>query len=436
VSKRHDGFPETAYAFVDAYGADPSGLRDSTSAFNQAIATTKQVVVGQGIYRVGGAASLTRFGRHQGMFGVSSALSLINYVGSGTCLEAFDPKFSNSDSYGGSFGGFHILGYDAAPGSVGLAWGNLLGARVDDIAISGFGGGGTGLRLRNSPGASWSEQARWTAIRLVQNTDNVVFDSGSFAYSIYEFLIVADAGQNGMTLQNDAQLQGVRLEIRGNFNADSDNRAWVVGVDPAGEGTGSSQLSAAQLFVNVEADGSGRGHVSIKMAGDNRSALTGVGVLNFLSTNVGFAAASVGRGPEFGFSGVVNETSLSQMIPGDGLTVLGGTGWRAAGGLAQPAYDGMNIFPEAGDVQAMSLPNGTTAVSGFQNAPFLTARRLEIFVKQPAASPWGTLRWPANVRWAGGTNHLSAFSEAVDKVTLTYLPSEDTWFGTIDLAFA
>jgi hypothetical protein len=247
--------PTLRLVYADAIGADPTGVADSTAAIKAAQtaagANPYLIVLGVGTYLIGTSGDLAVFGPNQGIVGCGAALTEINYVGSGTCLAAFESSFSSS-SVGAPFGRFSLSGYSAAGSAKGLSWGNLQSARVHDVTISGF--PGDGLYLHNGS-SDWAEQAEWTAIKLVQNATGVVFDTGSFDYSIFQFLIVASAGQNGVTLQNGATLAGVRLEVRGNFTAGSGNTAWVIGVDPAGGGSGTSNMTAASIYVNVECDG-------------------------------------------------------------------------------------------------------------------------------------------------------------------------------------
>jgi hypothetical protein len=423
-------------------GVDPTGVADSTTAIaaaQTAAGTSPYVLVfGIGTYLIGTSGNLVTFGPNQGLVGCGSALTEINYVGSATCLAVYESSFS-SGSVGGPFRGFSLSGYSATGSAKGLSWGNLQAARNNDITISGFPGDGLYLHNGNAT-TEWSEQAEWTAIKLVQNASGIVFDEGSFDYGIFQLLIVANSGQNGVTLQNAATLAGERFELRGNFTAGAGNSAWVIGVDPAGGGSGTSSMTAASMLVNVECDGStGTGHTTIAMDGSSSTQLTGNGTLNFLNGTVDFTGMTpvASLNGIFSFSGTINEPTLGSLVAGDAHAFTGGTNWTEAGSLSTNyAYSGMDIYPQFGDFQSYILPNGAITVAGFSSAPYKFARRVTIFFKQPSSGSAGTITWPANVKWSGGSHALSSASNAIDKVELVYLPSENTWYGVVTLAFS
>jgi hypothetical protein len=434
--------PGLRMIYADEIGADPTGVSDSTAAIaaaQTALGTDPYVLaLGIGTYLIGTSANLVTFGANQGLVGCGSALTEINYVGSATCLAVYESSFS-SGSVGGPFRGFSLSGYSATGSAKGLSWGNLQAARNSDITISGFPGDGLYLHNGNAT-TEWSEQAEWTAIKLVQNASGIVFDEGSFDYGIFQLLIVAGSGQNGVTIQNAATLAGERFELRGNFTAGAGNSAWVIGVDPAGGGSGTSSMTAASMLVNVECDGStGTGHTTIAMDGSSSTQLTGNGTLNFLNGTVAFTGMTpvASLNGLFSFHGTVNEPTLGYMTLGDSHAIVGGTLWTETGSLSTNfAYTGMDVYPQFGDFQSYILPNGAITVAGFSGAPYKFARRVTIFFKQPSSGSAGTITWPANVKWSGGSHALSSASNAIDRVELTYLPSENEWFGVVTLAFS
>jgi hypothetical protein len=415
---------------VDDYGADPTGVVDSTAAFvaAQTAAGTGPYLLelSSGSYLLGTSGDLNTFGLGQGMIGQGSMLTTLNYAGSGACVKAYNPTFSNS-GYGGRFGGFSIRGNSAGSGAVGMWWGNMQGARCHDISISSFASAtGVGLQLKNGPTSAWSEQGVWTGIRLASNTVNVLFDSGSFDYSIYEFVVFATANQDGIRLQSDAALEGVRLELRGNFFTGATNTGAVIAID-RGNATGTSRIDNGQLFVNVECDGSsGVGHVTVLQNGGSASQFTGTGVLQFLDGTMPFAGAVNTGGAQFGVSGVVRDPILGKSANGDALAVQGGSNWAQAGSFT--TQNGAQLFLKNGDLQACQLSSGANALS-FNSFGTGRARRVELFVVQPAGGAAGTITWPSNVYFPGGAPTLSTPNGAVDKIVLTYLPSENKWLG-------
>jgi hypothetical protein len=435
--------PSLRLVYVDLLsGVDPTGATDSTAAIKAvqtALGTTPYLLMfGVGTYLLGTSTDLLAFGPGQGLIGCGAALTIINYIGSNTCLQVYQSTFS-STPIGGPFRAFSLSGYSATGTASGFSWGNLQSARCDDITISGFPGNGLYFHNGNAT-TEWSEQAEWAGIRLIQNANNLVFDTGSFDYGTFQVLIVANSGQNGVTLQNAATLAGERFELRGNFTAGSGNTAWVIGLDPAGGGSGTSSMTAADLYVNVECDGSsGTGHTTIKMNGSSSTQLSGNGTLNFLPGTVSFTGMSpiASLNGVFGFAGTINEPTLGSVIPGDAAAFVGGTNWSEIGNLTTNyAYTGMDIYPQFGDFQAFILPNGAITISAFSGAPYKFARRVTIFFKQPASGAAGTITWPANVKWSSGSHATSSANNAIDRAELVFLPSENEWFGIMTTAYA
>jgi hypothetical protein len=418
------------YLYVDSYGADPTGATDSTAAFVAAQTAGGSgnfiLVLGVGTYVLGTSSDIATFGPNQGMIGQGSSVTKISYLGNATCVNVYQSTFSSS-AYGGKFSGFSIGGSSAGASAIGMGWGNLQGARCNDISISSFGGASSvGLQFKNGASA-WSEQSEWTAIRLIQNTTNIIFDTGSFDYSVYQFLIVANAGQDGVRLQNSCALEGCRFELRGNFYAGTGNTAAIFAFD-RGNASGQSRIDGAQLFVNVECDGStGVGHYTILMQGSNASQFTGVGVIEFHDGTVNFQGYSNPNGSQFGLSGFVSEVSLGFIQPGDGLVVQGGTQWNVRGTFTSQTY--ANIYTQFADVQAFQLTSGTTTMTLY-GVPSGRSRRMELFVVQPASGSAGTLTWPANVYFPGGvTPTLSTANGTVDHFRMTYVPSASNWYA-------
>ena len=298
---------------VTGYGADPTGAADSTAAFNNAIAAIASggtVYMPPGTYLIGTSTDMSTFGPGQNLIADGSSFAILYYVGNGTCVSVYESTYSGSA--GGTFRGFTIGGAGAGASAVGMSWGNLLRARCHDIAISDFtGASATGLQFTNGSSSDASEQAEWTGINLFNNTVNVLFSTGSFDYSIYQFLIVAGNKQDGVRLTTGASLVGCRLEIRGNFTAGTGNTASVMSFDP-GNTSGTSSIYNGLVYVDVECDGaSGTGHYTISMDGGSSSNFSGVGVLQFLNQTVSFQGANIrGGGPVFSFAGYFNDSVL------------------------------------------------------------------------------------------------------------------------------
>ena len=367
------------------------------------------------------------FGPDQGMIGAGSAYTLIEYVGSGTAIQAYESDFDSS-SNGGRFGGFYLTGYNSTGDANGFSWGNLQAARCNDITIAGF-AAGSGLLLENGYGA-WSEQAEWTAIKLVENLNNVTFDNGSFDYSVYQFLIVALANQNGVLLQNAAGLQGCRLEVRGDFYAGETNTGAVIAIDPGSGGAGTSHIDNVQAYVVCETAGSGTGHYTLLMDGSSSGqGFSGAGIMAFTDVTEEFQGYSNPNGAPLAFSGFFNDPVLGGMVLGDCMVIEGGMQYKSTGTDASGLSSG-DVNMQKASILTFQLASGNTDITFVNAGP--RARREDLIIVQPATGAPGTITWPADVQWAGGSPPvLSTANGAVDWVRVMFTPPQNIFYGEL-----
>lgn len=429
--------PALQLIYLDNYGSDPTGTTFSDAAMAAAQAAggsgAYQIVAGQGTYKF---ANSYNFARNQGLKGQGSSQTTFTYTGSSTFLNFWFSSFTASTSVGGPVSGFTINGFGAGAGAVGMRWGDLNKPRVNDILIAGFNASAAsiGLYMHNVNG--WSEEGEWTAINLVQNSTNVYFDTNSFDYSIYQFVIVANSGQDGVRMENAALLTGCRLEIRGNFTSGVGNTGSVIVMDKLAVGSGTCVISQASLDIVVECDGStGVGHFSVRQLGAAGSQFNGFGAVGFIPETIAFQAPTFSG--SYGLGGNIQFPTLGYMDTTDAFVAQGATQWLQYGNTSTNfAFNGMSIFPGNGDYQAFILPNGAITINSFFGTNYARTRRIEIMFKQPSGGAAGTITWPAGIKWAGGTHALSAANNAIDKVRLTYYPGDSTWYGEVILAYA
>src|SRR5271166_4219284 len=296
-----------------AGGADNTGTSDSTSAFNAAIAAIPagggRIFVPAGSYKISGTVT---FNKDQGMIGQGSDCTFLNYTGSTTCIKVLPTGSFTGGDYGGTFSGFYLSGYGAGGSSVGFRHGDLQGTNITDVAIYGF--GGIGLNLQNSAG--WSEELNIQA-RVVQcgtagsNTScAVMMDTSSLDYSNFDFTIVTGNGTGGLYMQNNAQMQGCYLRMRGNFYGAAGNTAAVIGVEKAG-GSGTSYITNTFCDVAVESAGSNTGHYTVYMGSSNSgSQFLAHGILDFNNVAITFQGYSNANFVPFSFSGTLNDHIL------------------------------------------------------------------------------------------------------------------------------
>jgi hypothetical protein len=436
------------------YGADPTGVNDSTTAFTKAIAALPPVggwaVVPTGggvVYAPTGSYKISRtlaFTQFQNLRGDGRYLTNLIYTGTGPCISATNTNTPTGWSTPCGFEGFSIDGTSAGTGAIGLQIGNLFNSHANDIQIQDFTStGAIGLYFKNYGGTPVMEKIRFTGISVVNNTSGVVFDGGgtgaSFDYSVFEFHTLVNTNQSGVTLQNHATLDGCKLSIVGNYaTAATSNTGCVLGLD-VGTSSGTSSITNSEFFIAVEADGSSPnlGHTSIVMGSTVNGALTGAGVMSFEATpSLAFQGAAIAVGSIFGVSGRISDPVLGTLSFNDCANFQGGTQRNAvvygSATIASRAA-GLTLEPQLGDVQEFLLPNtvSTVTISAFLNAPYPTSRRMEILFHQPASGSPCAVTWPSNVKWAHGKNTLSTANGAIDKVRLDYFPHDDIWFAEL-----
>lgn len=416
---------------VANYGVDLTGTNDSSTGLLAAIAAMPSG--GGRLYIPSGStikfSQTLSFIQDQGIFGDGSDCVTLHYTGSGTALSISIQGTFTGGQYAGTFEGFYIDGYSAGGSAVGIKYGNLQGLHMRDVRVYGF--GGVGIYFVNA-GGNWAEQgnvqAQVTQCGTANSTTSaaVIFDTGSFDYSNFDFLIGATTATGGVYLQNGAKLQGAQLRMRGNFYGAVTNTAAVLGID-VGNTSGTSVIWAF-FDVAVETDGSNTGHYTVLMGGTSASCqLTGTGVLSFTNNTINFRGASIPGSAIFGFSGVLNDTVLGEMAQGDAAVFEGGTQWSAPGSLTLNPSG--NLYFQFGDVYEFRLNNGSNSLTFHGTSNYI--KRVDLWIAQPATGAAGTVSWPS-VKWASAAAPtLSSTNGYVDHVRLTYLPDTAAWYGEL-----
>jgi len=419
-------------------GADPTGVIDSTIAFQSAVNAAYGegggiVELPTGTYLLSAPVYLWQT---VSLEGAGSNFTIINYTGNGPCFNAnVNGTFTGAGLRAGSYKGFSLNGYNAGPSAIGMQVGNLQDCRGQDIIISGFPTGGlyfhNGQLLYQGLYAGWNEQGSWKEMLLVQNGGtsgyNVCFDNSSFDYSVFEFVIVANAGTDGVRFQNNAQLVGERFEVRGNFYSGAGNTGAVLAFD-RGNTSGTSVLKNAQLDVCVEVDGAtGVGHYSMYFGStSNGCPISGAGVLCFNGGTVPFQGYNP-NGIDISFAGQINDPYFGYMQQNDGMAVIGATCLTSGESLTANPYLG-GLYLASGDVYAIQLVNGSTALS-VQSGYGTWSKKTSLLIAQPASGAPGYVTWPAGWVWEGGVAPtLSTKSGAVDRIEIVYLASAATAF--------
>jgi hypothetical protein len=420
-------------AFMDTYGADPTGTADSTAAFlaaRNALTNGGSIEFGPGTYRIN--STLATLGPKQGIRGSGSSSTKLLFYGTGDCIRVTDPAFdisaANPTSFGGALTGFTIDGTHAGAGSAGLHYGDMLSAPITDVNIINFSGSGSkGLWFDSVVG--WTEQLT-VQLTASNNKQNVVFDNhsgvGSFSYSTFQFGIVANNNQDGLVFQNNMTMWGSSMLARGNFNTGVSNTGVAVKIGATGS-SDTSHIQGSHINFFMESDGgTGTGHQTMTLS--SSGTFQAAGVLNFLTGNsIPFVAGNIYRGgsTHFTFSGFINvDANLGTMGFGQGFDVVGSATFNA--GYMDPNG---TIYLSGGNYFAQQLTAGARTVvlsSGLTGH----SSTIELFLQQPASGS-ATVTWPPAVKWPSATPPtLSVTTSAIDHIRLVTVDNT-TWYGEL-----
>lgn len=415
---------------VKDYGAVGDGVADDTAAIQATIAALPSVsfnIGGGVIYLPAGTYKITStlsFGQNQSMIGASAGSVNLNYTGNSVCINVLGTGTAPESN--GQFVDFTIQGYSGGSSAIGMQVGNMMGTLIERVGIWGF--KNIGLYFKNPNTSTWAENNH-VDVNLIQCATAVVFDTYSFDYSVYKFHVVTGPGQSCIALQNGAMMTGCQIQLRGNVNGNpTTNTGAVIAVD-RGNTAGTSFMEGCTLDIAVELGGSGVGPYTILMgANTSNSYISAVGNMWFKDYGSPLFQGFSTAGAELKFAGFLLDPVLGSQ---DAFTIKGGLGRTQYRSLSFTAFNPMYIYPLYGEYQAFTLPNGAITISGFWEEPYATSRQVEILFRQPASGAAGTITWPSNVKWAGGVSALSSTNGYVDKVRLTYYPTEAKWYGEV-----
>lgn len=422
---------------VIAYGADPTGANDSTTAFVNAVAALP--ADGGIIYAPAGAYKISNtitFKQRQGLVGDGHTATMLNFSGTGSCITAANSGTFDGSAEGGVFAHFGVSGSYSGSSQIGMTVQDLQGIKVTDVIFYGLYGAGM---YWTTAGSGWAEEAYVVGVSCIQcgvagnnATGAVVFNSTSFDYGHYEFVIVTNPGAHAIVLQGGTNMNGCGLSIRGNMYCSTGNTAGVIAIDP-GNSSGTSYLTNSLLNVSVETAGSGTGHYLVLMGSSNAaSQFSGSGVLSIYPAFGNSQGISNPNYLPFGFSGIINyQDSYGNwsMSAGDGSAVMGGqvVPWQGAVNSAL----GGTVYTQFGNRWIGQLVSGSTNSVAFDGLGSL-GKSIELFLQQPASGAAGTIgSWPSSVKWPGGTAPtLSTANSAVDWIHLEYMPPSVTGTST------
>jgi len=412
---------------VITHGADPTGVADSTTAFNNTVAALPTaggiVYVPAGTYKITGTVT---FKQNQGMVGDGHSVSILAYTGSSVCIKtALTGTFTGNDE-GGYYRGWQVTAYDGGSGAVGWQISDLQGIRADDISFYGCSTAGIYFTVLAD---GWAEEGMFTKIGCIQcgvsgTGAGAVFNGTSFDYGYYDFVMVTNTGATCILLQNDVDMNGCYVGLRGNAYANSgSNNGALIAIEPSNT-AGTSYLIGSLLQVSMETAGSGVGHWLVIMGSESAaSQFLCQGVLSLAPITVAGQGILNNNNVPFGFSGILNDGTGNSMAAGDGLAVYGGSVSPVQGGTALTLADlGGTIYPEFGNTWVFTIAGGANAATF--DSLLAYGRNMDLFIGQPASGV-GSVTWPSYVKWPN-TGAAPSLNGGANKFAWVHMQ----WLGT------
>jgi hypothetical protein len=210
------------------FGADKSGIADSTAAFQNAVNTAHPAYVPCGSYKLAGTVNLTLPG--EGLIGENSQCVTLNYTGAQWPIQWRMSPFTTTPA--GEISNLTIVGTSLA--ETGILTGHLVGGTFRNLNIGGFtattGLGAAGIEVYNqgTPTDGWFERNVFSNVQLgatAKNTHGIFFKAddfnASFGYNRFYFLgLNVSTGQTGIELNT-----GFLYHSTFNIVCNSDNNA-------------------------------------------------------------------------------------------------------------------------------------------------------------------------------------------------------------------
>ena len=375
---------------VTSYGADPTGAKDSTAAFNSAIKALGDPVAGASPVTTTGAGCGVIY-IPAGTYVISSTLlcttvpvyfvgdgawaTVISFTGTGDCFRVYDSsEYGTRTKFGGGFVGITIDGSNAggtAP-STGLHVGDLLQYELDLTVQNFYQTGSIGIHLDNN--YYWTEQL-YGRVYASNCASHVVFDwtttvsstsSGSFERCDLDLYVNQNKGGfDGVVLKNGAFVTNGSLKIRGNFGyaASTVNSAALrlTGSQSTSSYSNASGIADSLLDIGVECASAAGSFTPQTIAfGSSANSISGCyGALSFGAAGNTFAESN----NDGNITYFVGQATGDSTLPGQTRWVKYSSGFPAGitGGVS------FRYLPTGNEVMvswALAIAAGTTLKSG------------------------------------------------------------------------
>ena len=295
--------------YLDDYGADPSGVNLSDSAWAAAYsAATNALLAHSGAMIIAGAGTyLFSVGKvvitdsRIGFLGQGNAATMIFSTGNNGILLQFNGLTGGPGNAAAPIGGFTVYGWSGGNGLSGIQYGDRANWHLVDVTATGFNGtNGRGFWFRDTIGLS---EGSYMVLNADQNTINYDFDTsgggvGSFDYSSFFLHLVATTvggiSATGLRFSAGQHCFGGRIHLVGNASATTGLTTTVVAVGTSGSDT--ARIQACDLHVMVEADTSAGTvkDIVVQGASSNAGIIQCAGHFVFLNAGGSYTIGSVG----------------------------------------------------------------------------------------------------------------------------------------------
>jgi hypothetical protein len=482
-----DGLPKSAGGsprvakYVDDFGSDPTGVADSTAAFNAAVAALPTVTInngaggatatypvgrikfGSGTYKLGVSADTVNLGPFVGIDGPGQIACLIKYYGATRCFRTINTIYGTNGglnlnfaglapytNWSPGFDGFTIDGANSTSTAIGLWIGDIEGASLGpSLTIQNFTKTGQiGLLFYSEN--SWHEKLTgsvniYNCKTLVQNgiAAPAHFYGGDLNYSDLRFNIFADAGQDVFAQYGGASFYHGSLVIRGNTCEGVTNTGAVIRL------AGGAIFDTSRIEVTVEAqaidrrlDGSAAGTITHKSIVFGDPTVDYVrscwGVLDFGNFNQSTNWTRIPANKPFSFDGLIHgDNVLNPMFgsqnPPPPVPFTSTMHRTVQMGIYDPATSSIDL--SSGDYFNLGQLTGDLTLL-FRKCETSAARTIYIRVQQ--GSNQRQITWPSNgspsadspiVLWESGVPPvLSRTNGSVDMFELWTVDGQ-TWYG-------
>lgn len=444
--------------FFDAvgdYGADPTGVADSTTAVQAAItaaiaysSTGRGVVaIRPGTYKISSTLTAATASKPIYIVGVDPQSCIFAYTGSGDCVRMTNSGGgAGAEPGGGGIVGIGIDGVNASAGAVGLHFGDFDDARVDVKVYRFHGAGSIGILLENTV---WWTEHNFFKLHVWDCTQGVVLKvsgtgTNSFGYNTFDVRLNQNASQDGFVVNDGCVLYHAALRIRANFNGSNSTATAVnFGILRVGTGAGGAHINQCLLEIFGETATWTFPPFSINFGLPGTDTILGcTGIIDLTSGGNLYTPSnytpSTDNKSAFVFSGMIRGdinlcpasnvyfapfffTDIGVRVGGKGLIAVNGKVYALLGDFFGP-------LTLTGNITITLTPDGQSALAGPQ--------RKTIVIKQAAGGGF-TVAWPSTgaptlaaptVKWAGGAPTMSAGANAIDVYDLSTTDGL-TWYG-------